>query len=94
MLTRTHEETVALQTALGNQHGGAYDFTSGNAVYAGNPEWPKYLAEKMVESYPRTSMEQATALANVADVAARDNHERGWTELLAKLESYLESYLA
>ena len=29
-----------------------------------------------------------------ADVSARDNHERGWTELLAKLESYLESYLA
>jgi len=24
-----------------------------------------------------------------ADVAARDNHERGWTELLAKLENYL-----
>ena len=26
-----------------------------------------------------------------ADATARDNHERGWTELLAKLESYLES---
>jgi uncharacterized protein YndB with AHSA1/START domain len=29
-----------------------------------------------------------------ADATARDNHERGWTELLAKLESYLESHLA
>ena len=29
-----------------------------------------------------------------ADTTARDNHERGWVELLAKLESYLESYLA
>jgi len=26
-----------------------------------------------------------------ADATARDNHERGWTELLGKLESYLES---
>ena len=26
-----------------------------------------------------------------ADTTARDNHERGWTELLGKLESYLES---
>jgi len=25
-----------------------------------------------------------------ADTTARDNHERGWMELLAKLESYLE----
>ena len=24
-----------------------------------------------------------------ADATARDNHERGWTELFAKLESYL-----
>jgi uncharacterized protein YndB with AHSA1/START domain len=29
-----------------------------------------------------------------ADTTARDNHERGWLELLAKLDSYLESYLA
>jgi uncharacterized protein YndB with AHSA1/START domain len=27
--------------------------------------------------------------AQFADVTARDNHERGWTELLAKLENYL-----
>jgi uncharacterized protein YndB with AHSA1/START domain len=29
-----------------------------------------------------------------ADVTARDNHERGWIELFAKLETYLESQLA
>ena len=29
-----------------------------------------------------------------ADTTARDNHERGWMELFAKLESYLESQLA
>ena len=29
-----------------------------------------------------------------ADATARDNHERGWMELFAKLESYLESFLA
>ena len=29
-----------------------------------------------------------------ADETARDNHERGWNELFAKLESYLESHLA
>ncbi|WP_334357371.1 MULTISPECIES: SRPBCC family protein [unclassified Bradyrhizobium] len=27
--------------------------------------------------------------AQFADATARDNHERGWMELLAKLESYL-----
>ena len=27
--------------------------------------------------------------AQFADAVARDNHERGWTELLAKLENYL-----
>ena len=32
--------------------------------------------------------------AQFADATARDNHERGWTELLGKLESYLESQLA
>jgi len=32
--------------------------------------------------------------AQFADATARDNHERGWMELLGKLESYLESYPA
>jgi uncharacterized protein YndB with AHSA1/START domain len=27
--------------------------------------------------------------AQFVDATARDNHERGWTELLAKLETYL-----
>jgi hypothetical protein len=71
MLTATRDDTIALQTALGNQTGGAYDFTTGDGVYGVNPDWAKYISEKSREAYPAISPEQADSLAQVADVAAR-----------------------